>query len=239
MDRAAGLSALSSGAVGQRPPWAERLHWVAGTPVLAWQSEHPWLALSSAVHGGGLGERRWVINASVEKGYDRPDPDRHVTEMADEIGLTGPGVGLLTAVDVRLAVLGADSGVVVSATTGIGLHPTWAASPAPAVASPEPGTINTICWLPVRLSESALVNAVMTVTEAKAQVLRQAGVPGTGTPTDSVVLLCPTTGPAERYGGPRSSVGSALARAAHAAVEAGLRLLTTGGYARSEWPSRG
>lgn len=229
--------------MGQPSPWAERLHWVAGNPVLAWQSERPWLALSSAVHGGGLGERHWVINASVAKGYDRRDPERHISEMADEIGLTGQGIGLLTAVDVRMAVLGADRGVVVSATTGIGLHPTWAASPAappvgtePVGTEPvgtEPGTINTICWLPVRLSEAALVNAVVTVTEAKAQALREAGVPGTGTATDSVVLLCPTTGPAERYGGPRSTVGSALARAAHAAVVAGLRLLTDHGYPRN------
>jgi adenosylcobinamide hydrolase len=37
------------------------------------------------------------------------------------------------------------------------------------------------------------------------------------------VLLCPTFGPAEPYGGPRSRIGSALARAVHEAVSSGLR----------------
>lgn len=189
---------------------------VDGGPVLVWRLAEPWLALSSAVLGGGLGERHWVINATVSNRYDRLDPDRHLAEIASALGLSGPGLGFLTAVDVREVVHRGDDGVDVSVTTGIGAHPTWAAGPA-GVSEPV-GTINAVCWLPRRLSEAALVNAVATVAEAKAQALFEAGVPGTGTPTDSVALLCPTSGPAEPFGGPRSLVGGALARAVHAAI---------------------
>jgi adenosylcobinamide hydrolase len=193
---------------------------VDGTPVLVWRLTTPWLALSSAVLGGGLGERHWVVNATVSNAYDRLDPDRHLAEIACALGLGGPGLGFLTAVDVREVEHRSDSGVHVSATTGIGAHPTWAAGP---VAVPEPvGTINTICWLPRRLSDAALVNAVATVAEAKAQALFEAGVPGTGTPTDSVALLCPAEGDAEPFGGPRSPIGGALARAVHGAIIARL-----------------
>ena len=193
---------------------------VDGAPVLVWRLARPWLALSSAVLGGGLGERHWVVNATVANGYDRLDPDRHLTEIASSVDLAGPGLGFLTAVDVRQVVHRDDGGVHVSVTTGIGAHPTWAAGPAELT---EPvGTINAVCWLPRRLSEAALVNAVATVAEAKAQALAEAGVPGTGTPTDSVALLCPTSGPAEPFGGPRSLVGGALARAVHAAISARL-----------------
>jgi adenosylcobinamide hydrolase len=193
---------------------------VAGAPVLVWRAESPWLAISSGVLGGGLGERSWVLNATVSPDYDRDDPDRHLAEIAGSLGLPGSGLGFLTAVDVNDVVHRADSGVQVSVTTGIGVHPTWAAAPA---AVPEPvGTINAVCWLPRRLTPAALVNAVATVAEAKAQALFDAGVPGTGTPTDAVAILCPTTGPADTFGGPRSPVGGALARAVHGAILARL-----------------
>jgi adenosylcobinamide amidohydrolase len=193
---------------------------VDGSPVYVWRSATPWLALSSGVLGGGFGERRWVVNATVSHAYSRRDPDRHLTELAGALGLTGDGIGLLTAVDVREVVHREDSGVRVAVTTGIGAHPTWAAGPA--VASEPVGTINAVCWLPVRLTPAAMVNAVATVAEAKAQALFEAGVPGTGTPTDAVAVLCPPDGPGEPFGGPRSPVGGALARAVHGAVRARL-----------------
>jgi adenosylcobinamide amidohydrolase len=198
------------------------LRTTGGTPLLLWRPPAPLLAISSGPHGGGIGDRAWALNATVDHLYDRDDPDEHVRELADALGLPPGGTGLLTAVDVRAAVHVADGGVRAWVTTGIGAHPTWAASPEPPLPAPAPGTINAVCVLPVRLSDAALVNAVATVAEAKAQALGEAGVPGTGTVTDAVVLLCPTGGPAERYGGPRSPVGSALARAVHACVRAGL-----------------
>lgn len=190
-------------------------------PLLLWRCARPWLAISSAAHGGGLGERNWVLNATVDADYDRDDPDVHIAELADACGVAGLGTGVLTALDVRREITVADQGVVATVTTGIGRHPTWAASDE--VLSWRPGTINVVAWLPARMSEAALVNAVATIAEAKAQALGENDVPGTGTPTDAIVLLCSTTGPAEPYGGPRSVLGAPLARAVHAAVHAGLR----------------
>jgi adenosylcobinamide amidohydrolase len=192
----------------------------AGAPVFVWRSETPWLALSSGVLGGGFGERRWVINATVSHTYARTDPATHLMEIAEGLGLGGAGIGMLTAVDVHDVAHCVDDGVRVSVTTGIGVHPTWAAGPA-SVPAPV-GTINAVCWLPVRLAPAALVNVIATVAEAKAQALFKAGVPGTGTPTDSVAVLCPPTGPEEPFGGPRSPVGGAVARAVHSAIRAKL-----------------
>ncbi|GAA3434445.1 adenosylcobinamide amidohydrolase [Kutzneria kofuensis] len=194
--------------------------YVDSLPVLVWRFDPPRMTISSAPYGGGVGERGWVLNATVPHGYDRLDPDQHVAEIAAELRLTGPGTGLLTAVDVRKVVSVTERGVTADVTTGVGV-PTWAA--APDAAGERIGTINAVCRLPVRLSPAALVNAVATVTEAKSQALFEAGVDGTGTATDAIVLLCPTSGPAEQYGGPRSRFGSALARAVHEAVSSGLR----------------
>lgn len=196
-----------------------------GCPFLLWRSPTPWLCISSAPLGGGLGERDWVLNATVPASYHRTDPDAHLAEIASSVRLSGPGVGLMTAVDVRRVVRRADGGVTAWVTTGIGDIPTWAAAEE-AVLDHRAGTINAVCVLPRRLSDAALVNAVATVAEAKAQALLEAGVPGTGTATDATVLLCPTTGPAEPFGGPRSPVGARLARAVHSAIRAGLGTAT-------------
>jgi adenosylcobinamide amidohydrolase len=158
----------------------------------------------------------------VPDGYTRHDPDAHLREIADALGLAGEGTGFLTAVDVREVVHREEDGVHASVTTGVGAHPTWAAAPA-AVVAPGPGTINAVCFLPVRLSPAALVNAVATVAEAKAQALWDAAVPGTGTSTDATAVLCPADGPAETFGGPRSPIGGALARVVHSAVLTALR----------------
>lgn len=194
---------------------------VDGASLLVWRCTRPWLAISSAVLGGGIGRRHWVLNATVGHDYDRNDPRAHLGDLAAARELSGDGVGMMTAVDVRTAVTRAEGGVVATVTTGIGAHPTWAAGDG--VLAWAPGTINVVAWLPVRLSDAALVNAVATVAEAKAQALGEAGVPGTGTMTDATALFCPPDGRAEPYGGPRSLIGSPLARVVHAAIHAGLR----------------
>jgi adenosylcobinamide amidohydrolase len=99
--------------------------------------------------------------------------------------------------------------------------PTWAAAPEGAWSRWAPGTINLVCWLPVPLSDAALVNAIATATEAKAQALYETGVPGTGTASDAVAVCC-LPGSSEPYAGPRSTWGARLARAVHAAVKRSL-----------------
>ena len=188
-----------------------------------WRFGSPLLALSSAPYGGGWGERHWILAAQVAHGYHRTDPADHLAGLARDLGLDGPGIGMLTAVDVRLVTASGEDGVAAAATVGL-THPSWAAAAdaAPATGSPG-GTVNIVAVLDRRLSGAALVNAVMTVTEAKSQALWEAGFAGTGTPSDAVAVLCAPSGPAEAFGGPRSRYGSRLARAVHRAVLDGSR----------------
>jgi adenosylcobinamide amidohydrolase len=150
--------------------------------------------------------------------YARLDPDAHLAELAAALDLDGPGVGFLTGVDVTERLVGTDGGATVVATVGLG-NVVWAAGP-PEAAAPV-GTVNVVVHLPARLADAALVNAVATVAEAKAQALAELGVPGTGTSTDALCVLCPADGPVEPYGGPRSTWGARLARAVHAVVRDG------------------
>ena len=188
--------------------------------VLVWRFPAPVRVISSAPHGGGIGVRSWVLNASVPSDYARLDPGAHVLEIASELELEGEGVGMLTAVDVNNALYARDGGVDVVATVGLG-QPTWAA--APHEVAELVGTINVVAWVPECLSATALVNSAATVSEAKAQALFEAGISGTGTATDAVAIACPDSGTEASFGGPRSTWGSRLARATHAAVLAGAR----------------
>ena len=187
-------------------------------PYLVWRLDAPARMVSSAVLGGGIGERSWIVNAQVRPGYDRLDPGRHLTELADTAGLRGPGVGLLTAADVDGYRSVTDGGVRVDATVGVRV-PTWASSPE-RTADPDlaagagadrdldraidldravdgairPGTINIVAFVPATLTDGALVNLVATATEAKTQALLDLGIPGTGTATDAVCIVAALAG---------------------------------------------
>jgi adenosylcobinamide amidohydrolase len=185
--------------------------------TLVWRLPSPMRAIASAPHGGGLGVRRWVVNAQVPMSHGRRDPDHHLRQLGVSLGLPGRGVGMLTAADVRSPVGTTDNGVEVSATVGLG-HPILAAAPDGAGPVSLVGTINLIAVFPERLADAALVNAVATVSEAKAQALWDLGHRATGTATDAVCILCPEEGRAHAFGGPRSVWGARLARAVHRAV---------------------
>ncbi|WP_374211252.1 MULTISPECIES: adenosylcobinamide amidohydrolase [unclassified Streptomyces] len=192
-------------------------------PLLLWTPGPGNRMISSAVLGGGLGERHWVLNAQVRPGYARTDSERHLSELAAQAGATGPGVGLMTAASVRNARSAVDGEAQALVTAGIGVHG-WAAAPGIGSAAPLPaGTINIIVAVPVPLTDAALVNAVATATEAKVQALRDAGVDASGTPTDAVCVAArdPSLGPpgaVESFAGPRSRWGARMARAVHRAT---------------------
>ncbi|WP_206189000.1 adenosylcobinamide amidohydrolase, partial [Streptomyces hirsutus] len=59
--------------------------------ALLWTPGPGMRMISSAVLGGGIGERCWVLNAQVSHGYRRTDPDRHLAELAAGAGARGPG----------------------------------------------------------------------------------------------------------------------------------------------------
>ena len=170
-----------------------------------------------------MGLRSWIANVEVPKVYDRVDIAEHASEIKSALRLGGDGVVLLTAAAVDNHTMADDAGVIATATVGLTL-PTWAAAPdgdAGAWQPPLPGTVNVVAWVPARLSLSAMVGAIATATEAKAQALIEHRVPGTGTASDAVCIACPAEGKVEPFGGVRSTWGARLARAVHVAVGSG------------------
>lgn len=221
----------------------------ASLSMLWWEAPSPLRAVSTSVVGGGIGARRWFLNAQVHADYARLDPADHLASLAAGRGLEGPGVAMMTAVDVTTVERAEEDGVQVLATVGLG-WPTWAAAPdgAATVGVPPAGTINLFVVVPAALADAALVNLLATATEAKVQALREADVQGTGTASDAVcVAVLGGTGrhrtdqhdtgqhdtgrhgagehgpvdPALAFGGPRSFWGARVARAVHRAIRHG------------------
>jgi adenosylcobinamide amidohydrolase len=214
-------------------------------PMQVWRFGTPRMVMSSGPVGGGLGLRHWVLNAQVRDGYARVDLHAHVADLARLAQLDGPGVGLLTAASADAVSASQEAGVRVWSTVGIS-HPIRAAdsddwsgtdsAPGDGPTAPSPrvtpaGTINTVVDLPVPLEAAAMVNLVVTATEAKAQALTEAGFDATGTATDAICVVTPPPDgrPPEAFGGPRSRWGSRVARAVHSSVAAGAEV----------WISRG
>jgi adenosylcobinamide hydrolase len=189
--------------------------------LLVWRLPRTMLCAATTVVGGGVGPRRWILNAQVPTDYARVDLVEHVGELAAALDLEGVGVGMLTAALVRQAHHATDEGVSVEATVGV-THPAWAASH-DAPDTRVTGTINIVAFLPVRLDDGALLNALATATEAKSQALFEARIPASGTASDALCLVCPLGGERDRFGGPRSPWGARLARAVREAVLAGAK----------------
>lgn len=169
-------------------------------PLLLWRPAEPVQAIASAPHGGGMGTRRWVLLAQVPDRRASRDLDHDLGKLGVSLGLPGRGVALVTTGDVRRAAQAGDEGV--EAIAAIGLE----------------GALSLVAFVPERLSEAALVNAVATATEATVQARRQRGdAPGENV-ADTICIAGPDSGRPHAFGGPRSLWGARLARAVHAAV---------------------
>ncbi|GAA0357186.1 hypothetical protein GCM10009530_03000 [Microbispora corallina] len=86
--------------------------------TLLWRFGPGWRMISSAMLGGGIGPREWVVNAQVPAGYARMDPVDHLTSIGPP---EGRGMGMLTAAPVARYVAAADGGAEAVATVGLGV----------------------------------------------------------------------------------------------------------------------
>jgi adenosylcobinamide amidohydrolase len=90
---------------------------------------------------------------------------------------------------------------------------------------PRPGTINVVLLVDGALTPAAMVNAVITATEAKTMTLRAwdvktpEGDAASGTSTDTVVVACTGRGEELCYAGPATPVGWLAARSVRAAMD--------------------
>jgi adenosylcobinamide hydrolase len=183
--------------------------------------------VSSAIVGGGIADARAIVNLHVPKGFHCADSESRLSEFVRRRAVPAPFVGLLTgaATDKAETALQSRDGLTVSALVTLGLSNASAAGRS-AAAAWAPSTINTILLVDADPEDAALVNLVITATEAKTLALIEAEITAadggliTGTSTDAVVVAATGRGRRCRFGGPVSELGWLAARAVKAAVAA-------------------
>lgn len=195
-------------------------------------SARPLKVLGSAVLGGDLRSARYIINHTVDKGYNGSDPERDLKQVAENLELGHDVLGMMTAVSVTQTFLTHVNhkglSVVTLCTAGIGNPGVAGLSISKVIDQNKQGTINLILLVDGNLTDPAMVNAVITATEAKTRALFKANIclPGgeqvTGTTTDSIIVACTGRGEKLRYAGTGTDLGYLVGRTVYEAVLQGV-----------------
>ncbi len=134
-------------------------------------------AVSTGVDGG-LRHVSTLLNHTVEKDFNHDNPLLFIRELLSKANYADDAFGLLTAVWMQdLCILQYDY-ITVFVTAGV-------SNPNPDPTKPH--TINIIVTSDEGFSDAALLETIITVTEAKAHALRLLGRDFTGTTSDAVV----------------------------------------------------
>ncbi len=205
------------------------VHVDIGHEAVVVRADEPLTTASSAVVGGGLGRASAIVNLHVPKNFRGEHADRVLEAFVARRSIPAPWVGLLTGARTEKAEVATETidGITAVAIVTVGLS-NPASAGRTAVAAWLPSTINTILVVDAAATPAALVNLVMTVTEAKVMVVAEAGVrtldgdPASGTSTDAIVIAATGRGRRCEFGGPVSDLGWAAARAARAALSTGV-----------------
>lgn len=171
---------------------------------------------------GGVSDVKTLLNATVPGNFSE-DAGAFLDKISAQNGFLHPLFGLLTAVPMSNLCIARFDYITVFVTAAV---------------SEKNRTINIIVTSARPLSDAALLGAMMTVTEAKMQVLIERKLPASAGPTDAIIVAFEKSGAAaEEFAGPLTETGDKISRAVHYALtEALIRfdnyLLTTWGVSR-------
>lgn len=219
----------------QPPSFAPlQIHTQITDDYLTVEFSQPQRALSSAVLNGGWRTVQSCLNTRVPLSCDQdlPAPDISLQQQAQQRALKEPCLGMMTAASMRSCAQQelscSASQLRVQCWVTSGLRNARRCGD-PADEHVQLGTINILLWCSVPLSDSAMVEALMLVTEAKATAMLEANVlspisqqPASGTGTDSLAILCPTNDTQHAlhvYCGKHTRLGELIGRAALVACQ--------------------
>lgn len=197
----------------------------------------PHQVLSSAVLNGGLIQADHIVNMKVPKSVVCPSsPQQTIKSYCEDANWDGITVGMMTAASmdsfrlVQESAQGIDIAVLV--TSGLS-NPRRVGDRAEhrvmAAESEDVGTINIIVLTSAILTEAAMVEALLIITEAKSAALQDAKVLSpvsntiaTGTGTDSVAVVSGQGPQTVGYCGKHVLFGEMLGRMVTEAVSASI-----------------
>ncbi len=165
--------------------------------------------------GGGIGRVTTIFNHTVSRSFDHADPAKYMDLVVAAQGFSSDYYGLLTAVAMRhLCVLQYDF-ITVFVTAGV-------SNPNPHHPH-ERHTINVIVYSREGMTDAALLETIVTVTEAKAQALHDMGYGFSGTTTDAVIVAHEDDAVRHTYAGTLTEAGRRVYAAVHYGVQQALK----------------
>jgi adenosylcobinamide hydrolase len=193
---------------------------------------------SSAFYNGGIREAGVILNRRVPLTYLCDDPVQEMRTYLNGAGMDSERtIGLLTAAKLTHASIVEASGdwyrLAVCTTAGT-RNAAKAGTVRQTYPAYHPGTINMIVMVDGRMTDGAMLNALMTATEAKAAALWDADIRdeadpslhATGTTTDACVIAVSHRADhpvVHAYAGCASDIGNAIGRLVYASVTEAVR----------------
>lgn len=180
-------------------------------------------AVSTGLNGGRARVNH-LFNKQVPRTFNPPSPQEFIKEEALKLGIEETYFGLLTAVNIEYLQVIEDDYLTAFITAGVSNGSEFRA---------KVGTINIILVSKARLSETALLGAIITVTEAKGLALLEKGYAFLGTNTDAVIVAYETYSESDSkseekqeilYAGSSTEFGKKITKAVIKGVKAGLEL---------------
>lgn len=187
--------------------------------------------ISSALWGGGMGSIRRFINWKVPLDYSCDQPFECMYRQIVEWGYPAEDtIGLQTAASLENASIqemnGDQFSMLCCATVGTS-NAARAGTPRTAFPAYQAGTINIMIWIDAKLTPAAMINGILTATEAKTAALQdlrvqdERGRIATGTTTDSLVLAVTQSERYDRahlFAGTATTIGNGIGRLVYRAV---------------------
>ena len=203
-------------------------------------SERPLDVLSSAVLNGGFTKANGIISIHVPEDRDEEthkNPENLLIRTVVKLGLDPEKVvGMMTAADLRKVEVfdQRNQDITLSAfvTAGVGCSATAGEATVSKRDSniKKVGTINIVLLVDGNLTESCMVDAVKTATEAKSVAMREldvrsyfSGDLASGTVTDTVVVACTKRGKPVKYAGTATVLGELIGKAVKESVKKAIQ----------------
>jgi alpha-ribazole phosphatase CobZ len=197
--------------------------------ILTISSRSPLKTLSSATLNGGLQTAKAIINLHVPRSYDHVDPEGLLRRAANRVNLSSEEVvGLMTSASMHNVAVATqrDDSLIVSAIVTAGLSNTGGAGDVIPSRLKKSNTINTILLIDGNPTESCMMDAAKTATEAKSTALMELDVrssfsrePASGTTTDAIVVASTMRGGMIEYAGTATKLGEMIGTSVKKAVK--------------------
>ncbi len=180
-------------------------------------------AVSTGLNGG-RSRVNYIFNKQVPRTFNPPSTREFMKKAGLGLGIHEPTFGLLTAVNMEYLQVIEDNYLTAFITAGVSNGSEFRT---------KIGTINVILVSKARLSETALLGAIITATEAKGLALLEKGYNFLGTNTDAVIVAYETDSNLDLenrekqeipYSGSSTEFGKKITRAVMKGVKAGLEL---------------